>query len=76
MAGNRCFRLSYEEICDTKEAMERTLARLCGFLEIRASAFVASLEKMTPPVEELMENYGELRRVVAIFGVPGLPARG
>ena len=76
MAGNRCFRLSYEEICDAREARERTLARLCGFLEIRASAFVASLEKMTPPVEELVENYGELRRVAAIFGVPGLPARG
>jgi hypothetical protein len=30
---------------------------------------------MTPPVEELVENYGELRRVAAIFGVPGLPAR-
>ncbi len=76
LAANRCFRLSYEEICDTKEARERTLARLCSFLEIRASAFVASLEKMTPPVEELVENYGELRRVAAIFGLPGLPARG
>ncbi len=76
LAVNLCFSLSYEEICDTKEARERTLARLCSFLEIRASAFVASLEKMTPPVEELVENYGELRRVAAIFGVPGLPARG
>jgi hypothetical protein len=76
LAGNRCFSLSCGEICDTKEARERTLARLCDFLEIRASTFVASIEKMTPPVEELVEHSGELRRVPAIFGVPGLPARG
>jgi LPS sulfotransferase NodH len=76
LAGNRCFNLSYEEICEPGASKERTLARLCDFLEIRPSDFASTIEKTTPAVHELIENYGELRRVAAIFGQPGLPPRG
>jgi LPS sulfotransferase NodH len=71
LAGNRCFNLAYEEICEADAVKERALARLCAFLEIGTSDFSSTLEKMMPPVRELVENYSELRRVAAIFGLPG-----
>jgi len=73
LAGNRCFNLTYEEISGADSERERSLARLCAFLEIRVCEFASTLEKMTLPIRELVENYGELRRVATTFGVGGLP---
>lgn len=71
-AGNRSFNLTYEEICDVAPVRERTLASLCEFLEIGIRQFATTLEKMTPPIRDLVENYGELRRIATMFGLQGL----
>jgi LPS sulfotransferase NodH len=77
LAGNRCHHVAYEEICDGGALKERTMQRLCKFLDLSSDGAVlsSSLEKVTPPAWEIVENYGELRRVAVTFGVSGLPRR-
>lgn len=76
LAGTRCFDVAYEDIRDAGPVKSDALARLCEHLGIRPSRFASTLERMTPSVRDLVENYGELRRLAAIFGLPGLPPRG
>ncbi|MGH6889589.1 MAG: Stf0 family sulfotransferase [Rhizomicrobium sp.] len=73
LAGTRCFDVAYEDIRDQGPVKNEVLARLCDHLGIRPSRFASTLERMTPPLREVVENYGELRRMAAIFGLPGLP---
>lgn len=73
LTGNRCFDLAYEDICEPDAVKEQRLGQLCEFLGISPSSFFSAFEKMMPPLPQLVENYGELRRLAAIFGVAGLP---
>lgn len=76
LAGTRCLDIAYEDIRDAGAVKNDVLARACEHLAIRPSHFTSSLERMTLSVRDVVENYGELRRLAAIFGVPGLPPRG
>lgn len=75
LAGARCFDIAYEDIRESGAVKNDVLSRLCDYLGIRASRFTSTLERMTPPIRDLVENYGELRRTAAIFGMPRLDPR-
>jgi LPS sulfotransferase NodH len=78
LAGNRCHHVAYEEISENDALRAQTMQRLSGFLGLTndGAVFVSSLEKVTPPAWEIVENYGELRRAAVMFGLSGLPRRG
>lgn len=72
LAGVACFDVDYEDIRDRGPVKVDVLTRICKYIGIRPSRFASTLERMTPPVRDLVENYGELRRIAALFGTPGV----
>lgn len=63
------FGVEYEEIAGGEAERIRAMKRLCEFLGLSQPAeFRSGHRKVTPPLEEIVENYDDLIRLARLFG--------
>jgi LPS sulfotransferase NodH len=68
LSTNRCSRVAYEDFGSESRRTD-TMNALFAFLDLALqSAYPTSLVKVTPPLEDVVENYEDLQRTIALFG--------